>query len=142
MIIQILKLKKFFTIPLIKNEVDGGVSGKVKYLTKNHEFTATQLLAMYLDKIKDTALKETKGNISDICLSVPGWYTEKQRRAAADACKIAGLNPVRIVNEVTAAAVGYGVFKAGELPEDEYKKLPLLMLVIHLIKFRLLLLKR
>ncbi|KAF6063131.1 hypothetical protein FOB64_006136 [Candida albicans] len=77
---------------------------------------------MYLDKIKDTALKETKGNISDICLSVPGWYTEKQRRAAADACKIAGLNPVRIVNEVTAAAVGYGVFKAGELPEDEYKK--------------------
>lgn len=114
--------KKFFTIPLIKNEVDGGVSGKVKYLTKNHEFTATQLLAMYLDKIKDTALKETKGNISDICLSVPGWYTEKQRRAAADACKIAGLNPVRIVNEVTAAAVGYGVFKAGELPEDEYKK--------------------
>ena len=96
---------------------------------------------MYLDKIKDTALKETKGNISDICLSVPGWYTENNV-VLLDACKIAGLNPVRIVNEVTAAAVGYGVFKAGELPEDEYKKLPLLMLVIHLIKFRLLLLKR
>ena len=77
---------------------------------------------MYLNKIKDTALKETKGNITDICLSVPGWYTEKQRRAAADACRIAGLNPVRIVNEVTAAAVGYGVFKAADLPEDEYKK--------------------
>ena len=60
MIIQILKLKKFFTIPLIKNEVDGGVSGKVKYLTKNHEFTATQLLAMYLDKIKILPLKKLK----------------------------------------------------------------------------------
>lgn len=113
--------KEYFTIPLVKNE-DNGVSGKVRYLNKQQEFTATQLFAMYLDKIKETALKETKGNITDICLSVPGWYTEKQRRAAADACRIAGLNPVRIVNEVTAAAVGYGVFKAGELPEDEYKK--------------------
>ncbi|EMG47826.1 MSI3 Heat shock protein SSE1 [Candida maltosa Xu316] len=113
--------KKFFTIPLVKNE-DNGVSGKVRYLNKQQEFTATQLFAMYLDKIKDTAVKETKGNINDICLSVPGWYTEKQRRAAADACRIAGLNPVRIVNEMTAAAVGYGVFKAAELPEEEYKK--------------------
>ncbi|RCK60359.1 Heat shock SSE1 [Candida viswanathii] len=113
--------KQYFTIPLVKNE-DGGISGKVRYLNKPHEFTATQLFALYLDKIKDTAVKETKGNISDICLSVPGWYTEKQRRAAADACRIAGLNPVRIVNEVTAAAVGYGVFKAADLPEDDYKK--------------------
>lgn len=113
--------KEYFTIPLVKNDKNG-ISGKVRYLNKQQEFNATQLFAMYLNKIKDTALKETKGNITDICLSVPGWYTEKQRRAAADACRIAGLNPVRIVNEVTAAAVGYGVFKAADLPEDEYKK--------------------
>lgn len=114
--------QQYFTVPLVQNKKDHGVAAKVKYMGKDHEFTATQLLAMYLDKIKDTAVKETKGNINDICLSVPGWYTEKQRRAAADACKIAGLNPVRIVNEMTAAAVGYGVFKAADLPEDEYKK--------------------
>ncbi|CAK9438149.1 uncharacterized protein LODBEIA_P24430 [Lodderomyces beijingensis] len=114
--------EKFFTVPLVNHKADHGIAAKVKYLGQNKEFTATQLLAMYLDKIKDTALKETKGNITDICLSVPGWYTEKQRRAAADACRIAGLNPVRIVNEMTAAAVGYGVFKAADLPEDEYKK--------------------
>ncbi|KAI3403672.1 SSE1 [Candida oxycetoniae] len=115
--------EKYFTVPLVKSKQShGGVGAKVKYLNKDHEFSATQLLAMYLSKIKDTAHKETKGNITDICLSVPGWYTEKQRRAAADACRIANLNPVRIVNEMTAAAVGYGVFKAAELPEDEYKK--------------------
>ncbi|CUM64388.1 uncharacterized protein PRCAT00001990001 [Priceomyces carsonii] len=113
--------KKYFSVPLVKNE-DGGVSAKVKYLGKEREFTSTQLAAMYINKIKDITAKETKGNIVDICLSVPVWYTEKQRRAAADACQIAGLNPVRIVNEVTAAAVGYGVFKANDLPEDEAKK--------------------
>lgn len=113
--------KKFFTAPLVKN-AQGGVSAKVRYLGEQQEFTSTQLAAMYINKIKDITHKETKGNIVDICLSVPVWYTEKQRRAASDACKIAGLNPVRIVNEVTAAAVGYGVFKANDLPEDEPRK--------------------
>jgi len=113
--------KKYFTCPLVENK-DGGISAKVRFLGEQQEFTATQLVAMYINKIKDIAVKETKANIVDICLSVPVWYTEKQRRAAADASRIAGLNPVRIVNEVTAAAVGYGVFKAGDLPEDEPKK--------------------
>ncbi|KAK6457642.1 heat shock protein of HSP70 family [Scheffersomyces xylosifermentans] len=113
--------KKYFTCPLVENK-EGGISAKVRFLGEQQEFTATQLVAMYINKIKDITVKETKANIVDICLSVPVWYTEKQRRAAADACRIAGLNPVRIVNEVTAAAVGYGVFKAGDLPEDEPKK--------------------
>lgn len=112
--------KKFFTVPLTKNE-EGQVNTKVRFLGEQHEFSSTQLTAMYLNKIKDITAKETKSNISDICVSVPVWYTERQRRAAYDACKIAGLNPVRIVNEVTAAAVGYGVFKQSDLPEDQPK---------------------
>ncbi|EEQ37893.1 hypothetical protein CLUG_02016 [Clavispora lusitaniae ATCC 42720] len=112
--------KKFFTAPLVENE-DGQISAKVRFAGEQQEFTSTQLTAMFLNKIKDITAKETKGNIVDICLSVPVWYTEKQRRAASDACKIAGLNPVRIVNEVTAAAVGYGVFKQNDLPEDKPK---------------------
>lgn len=112
--------KKFFTVPLTQNE-EGQVNTKVRFLGEQQEFSSTQLTAMYLNKIKDITAKETKSNISDICVSVPVWYTEKQRRAAYDACKIAGLNPVRIVNEVTAAAVGYGVFKQADLPEDQPK---------------------
>ncbi|KAG7807463.1 hypothetical protein KL921_004221 [Ogataea angusta] len=111
--------KKYFTCPLV--DKDGYAAAQVRYLGKQEEFTSVQLVAMYLNKLKDIATKETKGNITDICLAVPVWYTEQQRRAAADACHIAGLNPVRVVNEVTAAAVGYGVFKT-DLPEDEPKK--------------------
>lgn len=117
--------QKYFTANLAEG-ADGQISSKVRFLGEQHEFTSTQLVAMYLNKIKDITQKETKGNITDICLSVPVWFTEKQRRAASDACKIAGLNPVRIVNEVTAAAVGYGVFKQNDLPEDEAKKVAFL----------------
>lgn len=113
--------EEYSSVPLVKNE-DGGINAKVQFLGKEDQFSSTQLTAMYINKIKDITAKESKGNIQDICLSVPVWYTEKQRRAAADACKIAGLNPVRIVNEVTAAAVGYGVFKANDLPEDQPRK--------------------
>lgn len=113
--------EKFFSCPLVATE-DGKVAAKVKYLGKETEFSATQLEAMFLNKLKDTTFKETKGNISDICLSVPAWYNTKQRQAAAEACRIAGLNPVRIVNELTAAAVGYGVFKQAEMPEEGHKK--------------------
>ncbi|KAG7194348.1 adenyl-nucleotide exchange factor sse1 [Scheffersomyces spartinae] len=113
--------KKHFTAALVEGK-EGEVSAKVRYLGEQQEFTALQLTALYLNKIKQITQKETKGNIVDICLSVPVWYTEVQRRAASDACKIAGLNPVRIVNEVTAAAVGYGVFKQNDLPEDAPKK--------------------
>lgn len=119
------KEKEYFTTSLTENAA-GQINAQVRFLGEQHEFTSTQLVAMYLNKIKEITQKETKGTITDICLSVPVWFTEKQRRAASDACKIAGLNPVRIVNEVTAAAVGYGVFKQNDLPEDEPKKVAFL----------------
>lgn len=110
--------EKFFSAKLKEGEF-GEVAAEVRFQNESKTFSLTQLTAMYINKIKDIAAKETKGTIQDICLSVPVWYTERQRRAAWDACKVAGLNPVRIVNEVTAAAVGYGVFKQNDLPEDE-----------------------
>ena len=113
--------QQYSTASLAANEQAETVA-KVRYQGEQHEFTSLQLAAMYLNKLKLSTEKETKSTIKDVCLAVPVWYTETQRRAAADACKIANLNPVRIVNEVTAAAVGYGVFKT-DLPEDEPKKI-------------------
>lgn len=109
--------KKFLTAPLV--DVKGEAGTKVRFQGKQEEFTFTQLSAMYLNKIKSIAKAELKGaNVSDVCIAVPSWYSDVQRRAAADAAVIAGLNPVRVVNDITAAAVAYGVFKT-DLPEDK-----------------------
>lgn len=112
--------QEYSTVPLVS--LNGATAAKVRYQGEQQEFTSLQLTAMYLNKLKQTTEKETKSTVKDICLAVPVWYSESQRRAAADACQIAGLNPVRIVNEVTAAAVGYGVFKT-DLPETDPKKI-------------------
>lgn len=110
---------KYFTNKLVKLD-DGKVGAEVKFGGETQIFSGTQLAAMFIDKVKNTTQHEVKSSITDVCLAVPAWYTEEQRYNISDAARIAGLNPVRIVNDVTAAAVSYGVFKT-DLPEGEEK---------------------
>jgi len=110
---------KYITSKLVKMD-DGNVGAQVRFAGEQQTYSGSQLAAMYMDKVKHTVIDETKANISDVCIAVPAWYTEEQRYTMSDAARIAGLNPVRIVNDVTAAAVSYGVFKT-DLPEGEEK---------------------
>lgn len=73
---------------------------------------------MYLGKLRDIADVELKTTVSDIVIAVPGWYTDIQRRAIIDAASIANLNVLRLINDTTATALGYGITKS-DLPEPE-----------------------
>lgn len=73
---------------------------------------------MYLGKLRDIAANELKVPVSDVVISVPPWYTDIQRRALMDAAMIASLNPLRIINDTTAVALGYGITKS-DLPDPE-----------------------
>ncbi|KAJ1731647.1 adenyl-nucleotide exchange factor sse1, partial [Coemansia biformis] len=99
-------------------DVDGEAGVEVMYLGQPTRFSATQLYAMYLGKLRDTAARELGGTMSDVVISVPGWYTDRQRRAVLQASGIAGLNCLRVLNDSTAAALGYGITKS-DLPEDK-----------------------
>ncbi|KAK9469761.1 heat shock protein 70 family, partial [Lipomyces arxii] len=109
--------KKFLASEIV--DINGAVGVKVLYQGEPAVFTATQLVAMYLSKIKATTSNEIKMPVTDIVLSVPGWYSDVQRRAIIDAAHIASLNPVRLINENTAAAISYGVFRT--FPEGQTK---------------------
>ncbi|BFZ61462.1 adenyl-nucleotide exchange factor sse1 [Saitoella coloradoensis] len=111
--------QQYVGAPLV--EVDGQVGVKVQYLGEEKTFTASQLLAGYLSKIKQTASAELKTAVSDVVITVPAWYTDIQRRGVLDAAEIAGLNTLRIINDTTAAALGYGIIKT-DLPEDEPRR--------------------
>ncbi|WVQ82723.1 hypothetical protein IAT38_004855 [Cryptococcus sp. DSM 104549] len=107
--------KKFMNAELV--DVNGSIGVKVNYLGEPETFSFTQLVAAYLGKLRDTASLELKQAVTDVVLAVPGWYTDIQRRAMLDAATIAGLNPLRLINDTTAVALGYGITKA-DLPED------------------------
>ncbi|CCF59840.1 hypothetical protein KAFR_0I00590 [Kazachstania africana CBS 2517] len=110
---------KFFTSKLVKLD-DGKIGAQVRFAGEQQTYSAVQLTGMFIDKVKHTVIDETKANLTDVCVAVPAWYSEEQRYAMADAVRVAGLNPVRIVNDITAAGVSYGVFKT-DLPEGEEK---------------------
>jgi len=48
-------------------------------------------------------------------LSVPSYYTELERKALLDACKIADVSVARLFNETSAVALSYGIFRKSEL---------------------------
>ncbi|KAH7128241.1 heat shock protein 70 family [Dendryphion nanum] len=110
--------KAFVSAPLV--DIDGQVGAEVSYLGKKEKFTATQITASFLTKIKQTASAELKLPVSDVVLSVPVWFTDAQRRAILDASEIAGLKALRLINDTTAVALGYGITKL-DLPGPEEK---------------------
>ena len=73
---------------------------------------------MYLGKLRDITANELKTGVTDVVIAVPGWFTDIQRRAVIDAASIANLNVLRLINDTTATALGYGITKA-DLPEPE-----------------------
>jgi heat shock 70kDa protein 4 len=101
-------------------DINGQVGAEVTYMGKKEQFTATQLIAMFLSKIKATAGAELRLPISDVVINVPAWFTDVQRRALLDASEIAGLKCLRLINDTTAIALGYGITKL-DLPEADQK---------------------
>ncbi|AEO55431.1 hypothetical protein MYCTH_2299262 [Thermothelomyces thermophilus ATCC 42464] len=110
--------QKYISAPLV--DINGQVGAEVTYLGKKEQFTATQLVAMFLTKIKQTTAAEVKLPVSDLVMSVPAWFTDAQRRALIDAAEIAGLKLLRLINDTTAAALGYGITKL-DLPGPDEK---------------------
>ncbi|KAI3394209.1 hypothetical protein diail_3024 [Diaporthe ilicicola] len=110
--------QQYVSAPLV--DIDGQVGAEVTYRGQKERYTATQLTAMFLSKIKATTSAELKLPVSDIVLSVPPWFTDIQRRALIDAAEVAGLKLLRLMNDTTAAALGYGITKL-DLPSAEEK---------------------
>ncbi|KAF9549886.1 adenyl-nucleotide exchange factor sse1 [Mortierella hygrophila] len=108
--------KQYLTVPLL--DVNGQLAVKLNYKGEETTFTTIQIFAMYLTKIKEIATNETKMPVSDCVIAIPAWFTDVQRRAVLDASEIAGLNVLRLINDSTAVALGYGITKT-DLPEDK-----------------------
>eukprot|EP00879_Flechtneria_rotunda_P002596 GHRR01002797.1.p1 GENE.GHRR01002797.1~~GHRR01002797.1.p1 ORF type:complete len:847 (+),score=384.28 GHRR01002797.1:127-2667(+) len=97
---------------------DGGCLIHVTFCNEQATFTPDQLMAMVLVDNKKIAEAELGIPVTDCAISVPTFYTEAERYAMLTAASIAGLNCLRLVNETTATALAYGIFKT-DLPETD-----------------------
>src|SRR6201987_4940575 len=78
------------------------------------KFTAQQISAFFLQKLKRDAESYLGETITDAVITVPAYFSDAQRQDTKEAGQIAGLNVLRIINEPTSAALAYHLEKEGE----------------------------
>ena len=95
-------------------EIVEGPNGDAVVKVEGKTYTAAEISAMILGKMKQTAEEYLGETVTDAVVTVPAYFNDAQRQATKDAGKIAGLNVQRIINEPTAASLAYGLDKKGE----------------------------
>lgn len=86
-------------------------SGDAWVEAKGEKYSPSQISAMILQKMKETAESYLGEDVDQAVITVPAYFNDAQRQATKDAGKIAGLEVLRIINEPTAAALAYGLDK-------------------------------
>jgi endoplasmic reticulum chaperone BiP len=107
------KDKKLLSYELVEDK-DGKPRVQVEVDGKKKQFTPEEVSAMVLQKMKEIAETYLGEKVKNAVVTVPAYFNDAQRQSTKDAGTIAGLNVVRIINEPTAAAIAYGLNKAGE----------------------------
>src|SRR3954451_1466328 len=88
---------------------------------QRHTLSSQQITAMYLVKLKQISQDYLKQPMADVVIAVPGWWTDSQRMALLDAAKIAGMNPLQLINSLSAVCVFYGFYKP-EITDENPRK--------------------
>jgi len=80
----------------------------VEYKGKIEKYYPQQISAMILGYVKKYSEKFVGKKINKAVITVPAYFNEAQKKATKEAGEISGLKVIRILNEPTAAAIGYG----------------------------------
>ena len=81
---------------------------------RDQKLAPPQISAEILRKMKKTAEDYLGEEVTEAVITVPAYFNDSQRQATKDAGRIAGLEVKRIINEPTAAALAFGLDKAGK----------------------------
>eukprot|EP00123_Amoebidium_parasiticum_P013159 comp21803_c0_seq1/m.31026 comp21803_c0_seq1/g.31026 ORF comp21803_c0_seq1/g.31026 comp21803_c0_seq1/m.31026 type:complete len:502 (-) comp21803_c0_seq1:400-1905(-) len=88
---------------------DGEPVFEVDYKEEMCQFTAVEITTMLVAKMKETAEHFLGSPVSECVITVPAYFDDTQRKATLEACRKAGLEVLRAINEPVAAALVYGV---------------------------------
>lgn len=103
---QVQEMAKKSPFKIIK-----GDNGDAWVEINGEKFAPSQISAMVLQKMKETAEAFLGEKVTKAVITVPAYFNDSQRQATKDAGRIAGLEVERIINEPTAAALAYGLDK-------------------------------
>ncbi|KAG5508092.1 hypothetical protein GH5_07151 [Leishmania sp. Ghana 2012 LV757] len=121
---QLTVERKYLTCNVTGDD-NGRLMFSVNYCGEEKCFYPEQVLAMMLQRLRSyvneaaTTDPRVKVDVLDFVITVPSYYTADQRRLMYQAAEVAGLHCMSLINETTASAVDYGIFRGSSLKETE-----------------------
>ncbi|XP_035549710.1 heat shock 70 kDa protein 16-like [Juglans regia] len=91
--------------------LDGGILIHLTNRGESHTCTPEQIMAMLFAHLKEIIEKRLEMPISDCVIGIPSYFTDLQRCEYLNAPTIAGLKPLRLMHDCTAAALSFGIYK-------------------------------
>ncbi|GET87850.1 heat shock protein, putative [Leishmania tarentolae] len=119
---QLSRERKFLTCDIVGDD-NGRLMFSVNYCGEETHFYPEQVLAMMLQRLRSyvneaaTTDPRVRADVRDFVITVPCYYTGEQRRLMYQAAEVAGLHCMSLINETTASAVDYGIFRGVSLKE-------------------------
>ncbi len=101
-------------IDLMPYTISAADNGDAWIEVRGQKLAPPQISAEVLRKMKKTAEDYLGETVTEAVITVPAYFNDAQRQATKDAGRIAGLDVKRIINEPTAAALAFGLDKAGK----------------------------
>ena len=101
-------------IDLMPFQIVKADNGDAWVQVRDQKLAPPQISAEVLRKMKKTAEDFLGEPVTEAVITVPAYFNDAQRQATKDAGRIAGLEVKRIINEPTAAALAFGLDKAGK----------------------------
>lgn len=117
--------EKRFLFTRTTTDEQGKIKFVVDYQGEETELYPEQVLAMYIGQLRKyvniaaTVDSRFPADVRDCVLTVPPEFTADQRKLVMQACEMANVNCLSLINDATASATEYGIFRGSSLPEKE-----------------------
>uniref|UniRef100_A0A8C0F0L8 Hypoxia up-regulated protein 1 n=1 Tax=Bubo bubo TaxID=30461 RepID=A0A8C0F0L8_BUBBB len=97
---------------LVKDEKRQTVIFKLSQTT---QYSPEEMLGMVLNYSRGLAEEFAEQPIKDAVITVPGYFNQAERRAVLHAARMADLKVLQLINDNTAVALNYGVFRRKDI---------------------------
>jgi len=116
---EYVEKERFWSTSPIVAADDGKPGYQVTYKGQARVMSAVQVTAMFLTKVKEVAEKWTGGKVADCVIGVPAYFSDVHRQALLDAAQVAGMSVLRLMNEHTATALAYGIYRTNDFDPEK-----------------------
>lgn len=80
-------------------------------------YSVEELIAQMLIRAREFAEQGAHQPIKECVLTVPGYFNQAERRALLQAAQLADLKVLQLINDYTAVALNYGIFRRKDFNE-------------------------